>query len=70
MNPKQPHPVPLDVFYAEYIRQLSADDRPSAYTAYCRTEAHFYSDEYPRRYINHATFRSSISRHLKRKKAA
>ena len=60
------HPISFDEFYAEYLNQLGADDRPTVYMAYVRTEAHFATDDYPRRYINLATFQASASRFRRR----
>lgn len=62
MTAKIAHPITFEKFYLEYINQLGAADRPSAYIAYVRTEAHFATDDFPRRYINHATFQSTSSR--------
>lgn len=67
MTAKITHPVSFQEFYLEYINQLGAEDRPSAYIAYVRTESHFASEDFPRRYINHATFQSTCSRNRARK---
>lgn len=67
MTAKITHPIPFEAFYTEYLNQLGAEDRPSAYLAYVRTEAHFATDDFPRRYINHATFRTTCSKARSRK---
>lgn len=66
MTAKIAHPITFEAFYAEYVNQLGHDDRPSAYIAYVRTEAHFATEAFPRRYTNHATFQSTCSRLRKR----
>ncbi len=61
------YPIPFDEFYSEYITQLAAPDRPTTYIAYCRTEAQFATDDYPRRYANHETFKVTCSKNRSKK---
>lgn len=63
---KTPHPVTFEDFYGKYIEHLGSADRPSTYVAYCRTEADFTTDEFPRKFANHQTFKTVASRMRRR----
>ena len=66
MTASATYPVSFDEFYSTYIEKLADEDKPSTYVAYCRTEAQFSTDQYPRRYANHNTFKVMVSKTRKR----
>lgn len=58
--------VPFEMFEKLYMYNLMAEDCPSCYIAYLRTEAEFVRQFGEQRHRSYVSFRNRLSQHRKR----